>query len=152
MAGCFGPDPLPVKRTLLVSVDRDLLVERDSGAKQKYGAAAGDWKSGAIAWVAQRNNTRLLILRGVSDLVCSAGNVTYGNLGLFEEAAYEIIRRLVESLPGWICRDSGPYDNDIIFHRMHDYSSRQPVVFTILYTRSGIDAARQFLTTFSPVF
>jgi adenosylhomocysteine nucleosidase len=95
------PYPLPVQRALLVSADRDLLVEQIPELKQRYGAAAGDWESGAIAWVAQRNHTRLLILRAVSDLVDHQGNETYGNLIVFEDAAREIMQRLVASLPGW---------------------------------------------------
>jgi adenosylhomocysteine nucleosidase len=99
------PYPLPVRRALLVSADRDLLVEQIPELKQRYGAAAGDWESGAIAWVAQRNHTRVLILRGVSDLVCSDGNETYGNLGLFEDSARQIMARLIASLPGWIAAE-----------------------------------------------
>ena len=85
----------------LVSADRDLLIEQIPELKQRYNAAAGDWELGAIAWVAQRNRTRLLILRGVSDLVTESGNETYGNLGLFEDACREILKPLIESLPDW---------------------------------------------------
>jgi adenosylhomocysteine nucleosidase len=63
------PFPLAVRRSLLVSGDRDLLVEDVPRLAAQYGAAAGDWESGAIAWTARRNNTPLLILRGVTDLV-----------------------------------------------------------------------------------
>lgn len=96
------PYPLPVQRGLLVSGDRDLVVEELPELKRRYTAAAGDWESGAIAWVAQRNGTRLLILRGVTDLVGSSGGEAYGNIGLFETAAQAILQRLVDSLPDWI--------------------------------------------------
>jgi adenosylhomocysteine nucleosidase len=96
------PPPIPVRRTLLVSGDRDLVVEEAPELVRRYGAAAGDWESGAIAWTAARNGVRLLVLRGVTDLVSAAGNETYGNLALFEQAAAGIMRRLVESLPGWL--------------------------------------------------
>jgi adenosylhomocysteine nucleosidase len=95
------PYPLPVQRGLLVSGDRDLVVEELPELKRRYLAAAGDWESGAIAWVAQRNATRLLILRGVSDLVGGSGGEAYGNLGLFESAAHTILQTLAASLPGW---------------------------------------------------
>lgn len=95
------PYPLPVRQGLLVSADRDLLVEQVPELKARYGAAAGDWESGAIAWVAHRNGCRLLILRTVSDLVDNHGNETYGNLAAFEEAAGEVMQRLLASLPGW---------------------------------------------------
>ena len=98
------PPPTPVRRTLLVSGDRDLVVEEAPELVRRYGAAAGDWESGAIAWTAARSGVRLLILRGVTDLVSAAGNETYGNIGLFEQAAAEIMRELVESLPGWVTR------------------------------------------------
>ena len=40
-----------------------------------------DWESGAIAWVAARNQTRCLILRGVTDLVGEAGDEAYDGTG-----------------------------------------------------------------------
>ncbi len=94
--------PQAVKRTLLVSGDRDLLVEDIPALKANFGAVAGDWESGAIAFVAARNQVRLLILRGVTDLVGSQGGEAYGNLKLFEEATLEIMQRLVKGLPGWL--------------------------------------------------
>jgi adenosylhomocysteine nucleosidase len=70
--------------------------------RQRYGAIAGDWESGAIAWVAQRNLTRCLILRGVSDMVDEGGDEAYDNLEMFQQAARPIMRRLLDSLPGWL--------------------------------------------------
>jgi adenosylhomocysteine nucleosidase len=61
------PFPMEVRKTLLVSGDRDLLAGEISMLKERYGAVAGDWESGAIAWVAHRNGARLMILRAVSD-------------------------------------------------------------------------------------
>jgi adenosylhomocysteine nucleosidase len=58
------PYPHPVRRGLLVSADRDLLVEDLPLLRQRYGAVAGDWESGAIAYVAARNQTPCLILLG----------------------------------------------------------------------------------------
>ena len=63
------PYPQPVRRALLVSADRDILSEQIPWLIEKFGAVAADWESGAIAYVAQRNCTPLLILRGVTDLV-----------------------------------------------------------------------------------
>jgi hypothetical protein len=57
-----------------------------------------DWESGAIARVASRNETRVLILRGVSDLV----GEEYGRPEVFEEAAKTIMRHLFDVLPTWI--------------------------------------------------
>ena len=97
--------PQAVRRTLLVSGDRDLMIQDIPRLEAEYSAVAGDWESGAIAWVAARNNTRCLILRGVTDLVGSGGGEAYdGNVQVFVEGAARILRQLVEALPGWIAR------------------------------------------------
>lgn len=96
------PFPIPVKKCLLVSGDRDLLPKEISRLAQQYGAVAGDWESGAIAYVAARNNKRCLILRGVSDLVDERGGDAYGDLDFFARAARAIMEGLVNSLPGWL--------------------------------------------------
>lgn len=97
--------PHPVQRTLLVSADRDLLVEDIPRLKAEFGAVAGDWESGAIAWVAAHNETHCLILRGVSDLVGGSGGEAYdGNIHVFIEGAKDILKRLVEALPAWLAK------------------------------------------------
>jgi adenosylhomocysteine nucleosidase len=96
------PFPLLVKKCLLVSGDRDLDPKEISRLAQQYGAVAGDWESGAIAYVAARNNKRCLILRGVSDLVDDRGGDAYGDLDFFARAARVIMQGLVNSLPGWL--------------------------------------------------
>lgn len=83
-----------VVRGLLVSADRDILAEDIPMLVQKYGAAAADWESGAIAWVAKRNDTRLLILRGVTDLVGAEGGEAYGDLALFHERTKAVMKTL----------------------------------------------------------
>ena len=99
------PYPQDVRRTLLVSGDRDLLVEDIPRLKAEFGAVAGDWESGPIAWVAARNATRCLILRGVTDLVGRGGGEAYeGNIQVFVSNATEVMRRLVHALPAWIAR------------------------------------------------
>jgi adenosylhomocysteine nucleosidase len=99
------PFPQKIRRSLLVSGDRDLLAEDIETLHRKYGAVAADWESGAIAWVAARNNIRLLILRGVSDLVSSSGGDAYGgNIGIFEDNAGGILTELIRDLPEWIGR------------------------------------------------
>ena len=98
-----GPYPHPVLRTVLVSADRDLVAEDISVLKSKYGAVAGDWESGAIAWVANRNKVRCLILRGVTDLVGAEGGEAYeGNVQIYVENTERIMNDLVLHLPNWI--------------------------------------------------
>ena len=99
------PEPYPQKvtRTLLVSGDRDLIVDEIPQLKEKFGAVAGDWESGAIAWVAARNNVRCLILRGVSDLVGGEGGEAYdGNKEVFREGTRIVMGKLLEALTQWV--------------------------------------------------
>jgi adenosylhomocysteine nucleosidase len=96
------PYPHPVRRGLLVSADRDILVEDIPQLKDKYGAVAADWESGAIAWVAKKNNVRCLILRGVTDVVGAGGGEAYGNIALFHERTNDVMKALIEQLPDWL--------------------------------------------------
>ena len=93
--------PFPVLRGLLVSADRDILTDDISSLVKKYDAVAADWESGAIAWVAKKNGTRCLILRGVTDLVSSEAGEAYGNFDLFTQRTKEVMRKLFEQLPKW---------------------------------------------------
>jgi adenosylhomocysteine nucleosidase len=70
--------------------------------KEKFHAVAGDWESGAIAWVADRNRTRLIILRGVTDLVGIKGGEAYGNMEYFAKSSQKIMTSLLNSLPDWL--------------------------------------------------
>ena len=94
--------PMDVIRTTIVSGDRDLHPDDIESLKHKYGAKVGDWESGSIAYVCSRNKVKLLILRGVSDLVDSDGGDAYGERVVWVEAAERIIRRLIDSLPVWL--------------------------------------------------
>jgi adenosylhomocysteine nucleosidase len=96
-----GPDPFPVRRGTLASADSDLLPEKISFLKSK-GAIAADWESAALAWVAQKNNARLLILRAVSDIVHKQGSDAYNNYEVFKERTREIMKQLFDQLPGWL--------------------------------------------------
>jgi adenosylhomocysteine nucleosidase len=98
-----GPLPSPVRRSLLVSADRDLAPADIPLLRRLYHASAVDWESGAIARVASRNNTRVLILRGVSDLVSEESDSEfYENPELFEAGSLRIMRHLFDVLPVWI--------------------------------------------------
>jgi len=96
------PYPHPVQKGLLVSADRDILVEDIPQLVAGYGAVAADWESGAIAWVAKKNNTRCLILRGVTDLVGGQGGEAYGNMALFHERTRGVMKTLIGQLPDWL--------------------------------------------------
>jgi len=96
--------PSSIVRGLLVSADRDIVVEEIPMLIEKHDAVAADWESGAIAWVAKKNKTRLLILRAVTDLVGGDGGEAYGNIELYHERTKEVMKVLIEQLPDWLAR------------------------------------------------
>jgi adenosylhomocysteine nucleosidase len=98
------PYPHAVRRGILVSGDRDIIPGDIPWLRKQFGASAGDWESGAIAWVAARMQVRCLILRGVSDLVDTHGGEAYGNMEVFENGTRRVMQQLMENLPGWLAR------------------------------------------------
>lgn len=97
-------DPMPVVRSTLLSGDRDLVPEEIEALQRKFEVKAVDWESGAIAWVAKRNGKRVLILRGVTDLVRPAGGEVYGNAAAFAESTAAVMKQLFYALPLWVQR------------------------------------------------
>ena len=95
------PEPFPTRRGLIASADSDLPPDKIRFLKA-HGAIAADWESAALAWVARKNNTRLLILRMVSDIVSEEGGEAYDNIELFHERTQAIMKQLVEQLPEWV--------------------------------------------------
>ena len=95
------PYPYPVRRGMIASADSDLPPGKIPFLKAQ-GAIAADWESAALAWVAQRNNARLLILRGVSDMVSEEGGEAYNNIEIFNERARGVMQQLIEQLPDWL--------------------------------------------------
>ena len=95
------PYPYPVRRGTIASADSDLPPAKIPLLRSQ-GAVAADWESAALAWVAQRNNARLLILRGVSDMVSEEGGEAYNNIEMFNERARGIMQQLTEQLPEWL--------------------------------------------------
>lgn len=94
--------PHPVLRGLMATGDRDIVAEDVPMLISRHQAIAADWESAAIAWVARRNGARLLILRGVSDLVGEDGGEAYGDYALFAHRTWEIMARLLGQLPDWL--------------------------------------------------
>lgn len=93
--------PLPINHltTRLVSADRDLVPAELAQLRQQYQAIAGDWESGAIAWVCQRYQQKLIILRGVSDLVSEQGGQAYGNADHFVQGTRQVMGTLLDAMP-----------------------------------------------------
>jgi adenosylhomocysteine nucleosidase len=95
------PYPFPARRGLIASADSDLPPDKIP-LLRSHGAIAADWESAALAWVAGRNHARLLILRGVSDMVSETGGEAYNNIEMFNERARGIMEQLIEQLPDWL--------------------------------------------------
>lgn len=103
----LGGAPLPskVRRAPLVSADRDIDPADIPRLEKLYGAVAADWESGAISRVAARNGKRVVILRGVSDLVAAeTGGEAYGHPQVFAEGTARVMRELLGMLPQWLQR------------------------------------------------
>jgi adenosylhomocysteine nucleosidase len=91
--------PSSIIRTTIYSADRDLTPEHLRELEKRFHPRVVDWESGAIAWIAKRNNARLLILRGVSDLVSLYYGEAEANLELFRANARQVMQSLVRDLP-----------------------------------------------------
>ena len=86
----------------MYSADRDLTAAGLRAMDAQYHPVAADWESGAIAWVAHKNRTPLLILRGVTDLVSAEKAEAEGNLPLFQDNTVRVMQDLVATLPKWL--------------------------------------------------
>ena len=82
----------------LVSADRDLLASEVAQLHAKYGASAGDWESGAIAWTAAKNHVPVMILRAVTDVVDAHGDATYGDPAAWQRETAKQMATLVALL------------------------------------------------------
>jgi len=95
--------PTPVTPVTILSGDRDLVPEDIPKLKEKFGGMVNDYESAPIAWVCARNNSKVLILRGVSDLVDKSGGEVYdGTATLWFEATKRVMSDLFKILPAWV--------------------------------------------------
>ena len=97
-----APYPSPVRRARLVSADGDIVPSQVGALRERFGAVAADWETGAIAWTAARNGVPCLILRAVSDLVDAAGGEVYDDYAEFERRSLEVMGTLCGVLPAWL--------------------------------------------------
>ena len=99
------PYPMNAAPVVFASGDQDLNPENVGFLNQEYGAVAGDWESGAIAYVAwKKNKVNCLIVREVSDVVGGDGSEIYEDPDSFLESLERIIPRLLRSLPEWLLK------------------------------------------------
>jgi adenosylhomocysteine nucleosidase len=94
--------PSKVHEAVLISADKDLRPAEIGQLRKEYGAIAGDWETGAIAYTAQKNNKKILIFRGVSDLVSYNRGEAYGNFNLYIQRTDTVMTNLLSELPKWI--------------------------------------------------
>jgi adenosylhomocysteine nucleosidase len=91
--------PLRLRRAAMYSADRDLVASGVADLTSRFpDVIAADWESASIARVAARRGTRVLILRGASDLVSEKHGEATGNLTLFQTNAKILMRQLLDDL------------------------------------------------------
>ena len=90
-----------VRRTTLISADRDIDPKEVRMLQEQYHAVAADWESGAIAHVCKTNVIPLLIARGVSDVVSESEGEAYQSPDVFVARTEKIMKKLLELLPVW---------------------------------------------------
>ena len=96
------PYPQAVIQSSLLSADRDIFPAEIPMLKSEYHGIAADWESGAIAWVAQKNKVKCLILRGVTDLVDENCGEAYGKISVFHSGTERVMSILLDHLSGWL--------------------------------------------------
>jgi adenosylhomocysteine nucleosidase len=83
----------------ILSADQDIDPRRVPELMRTYNVVAADWESASIARVCKKNNVRVMILRGISDVVDVSGSRTYGNAADFEAQSKKIMLKLLAFLP-----------------------------------------------------
>jgi len=97
-------NPLPEgnRRARIASADQDIDYTSFDLLTKIYQADAADWETGAFAWVAARNQTKWLALRGVSDLVSPQGSETDNGVDLWRSRLDQLMRKILADLPFYI--------------------------------------------------
>lgn len=98
------PEDLPENTRVarIASADQDIDHRNYYLLRDKFGVSAADWESAPIAWVAQANAVKCLILRGVSDLVHPTASETDSNVQLWLERTRQIMQKLIDDLPFYL--------------------------------------------------
>jgi len=87
---------LKLPKKVIVTGDQDLIPEKVPELYETYNAVIGDWESGSISWICKKNGIKLLIIRGVSDLVGSDGNPAYKeDEGVFRDGVKIVMPKLI---------------------------------------------------------
>jgi adenosylhomocysteine nucleosidase len=98
----LGDDlPIKVMKARLLSADRDIRPQDVQTLIDDFDGIAGDWESGAFAWVADKNKVDWLILRGVTDLISLVEGEALGNVSLWQQRTGPVMQKLYANLP-WL--------------------------------------------------
>jgi len=98
----LGDDlPIKVRKARLLSADRDIRPQDVQMLIDDFDGIAGDWESGAFAWVADKNKVDWLILRGVTDLISLVEGEALGNVSLWQQRTGPVMEKLYANLP-WL--------------------------------------------------
>jgi adenosylhomocysteine nucleosidase len=97
-----------MRKVLMLTADRDIVPEQVPSLIKNFDGVVGDWESGAIAWVCDKNKTDILIIRGVSDLVSETDGQAYDEDGtFFKEACTKIMELLLRKFHELLSELSG---------------------------------------------
>ena len=88
-----------IQREIIVSGDRDIDPNDIDYLINEYGAKAGDWESASIAFVADKNKSDLVIIRGVSDVISTSHGEAYNDNNIFIDNTAIIMNKLFKILP-----------------------------------------------------
>ena len=90
----IGPNlPCNTRRSTIASADQDIDFNSHKLLSETFKVPAADWESAPIAWVAQKNETPCLILRGVSDIVKATSSESDNNLSLWQDRTKNSCKR-----------------------------------------------------------
>lgn len=94
--------PARTRRSTLASADQDIAHNNYGFLANIIKVPAADWESASIAWVLKKNETKGLILRGVSDLVNHTQSETDANQSLWQSRVKKIMQKLLHDLPFYL--------------------------------------------------
>ncbi|HHX08734.1 MAG TPA: 5'-methylthioadenosine/S-adenosylhomocysteine nucleosidase [Chloroflexi bacterium] len=94
--------PVETRRSTLASADQDIAHNNHGFLANIVKVPAADWELASIAWVLDKNETKGLILRGVSDIVSQTRSETDANKALWQSRVKKIMQKLLHDLPFYL--------------------------------------------------
>jgi adenosylhomocysteine nucleosidase len=98
---------LVLPKVVMVTGDQDLSPVMIPELHETYKAVVGDWESGSISWICKKNGTKLLIIRGVSDLVGLEENPAYNEDEVgFREGVKIVMPKLIDLVNDFVSKET----------------------------------------------